>query len=194
MTGIETLIKAGVSSKAAAKLFANCGSISAVANATHHEMIAAGVPAKTAAKLVYAFSIGRLGVLRAAEPRPLAGRASDIYDLLRPLIGDANQEHFYVVAVDIRNGILDAVEVAIGNVAGVEVHPREVFRPAIRLAAAGVVVAHNHPSGDPTPSEEDIAITSRLREAGALLGIPVIDHVVVCSSSFRSIAEMGLLK
>jgi DNA repair protein RadC len=94
-----------------------------------------------------------------------------------------------VIGVDIRNGLLDVVECARGSVIGVEIHPREVFRPLVRMAAAGAVLVHNHPSGDPTPSAEDVELTRRLREAGALLGIPVIDHVVVGDGSFRSIAE-----
>jgi DNA repair protein RadC len=92
--------------------------------------------------------------------------------------------------VDIRNGLLDVVEVARGTVHGVEVHPREVFRPLIRMAAAGGVLAHNHPSGDPTPSPEDVALTRRLRAAGELLGMPIIDHVVISEGRHCSIAEL----
>ena len=103
------------------------------------------------------------------------------------------QEVFFAIGVDVRNGLLDVVEVARGSVAAVEVHPREVFRPLVRMAAAGGVLAHNHPSGDPTPSTDDIALTRRLREVGNLLGIPIIDHVVIGDRSFRSIAEwMGI--
>ena len=76
-----------------------------------------------------------------------------------------------------------------GTAIGVEVHPREVFRPLIRMAAAGGVLAHNHPSGDPTPSSEDLELTRRMREVGQLLGIPIIDHVVVAQNGYRSIAE-----
>jgi len=94
-----------------------------------------------------------------------------------------------VIGVDIRNGLLDIVEVARGSVAGVEVHPREVFRPLIRMAAAGGVLVHNHPSGDPTPSPEDVALTRRLRQVGELLGVPIIDHVVTGDNAFRSVDE-----
>lgn len=94
-----------------------------------------------------------------------------------------------VLSIDIRNGLLGVAEVARGSAHGVEVHPREVFRPAIRCGAAGIVLAHNHPSGDPSPSPEDIELTRRLREVGTLVGIPVIDHIVVAASGFRSIAE-----
>jgi DNA repair protein RadC len=75
----------------------------------------------------------------------------------------------------------------------VEVHPREVIRPLVRMAAAAGVVVHNHPTGDPTPSPEDLQLTRRLREVGAVLGIPIVDHVVVGDRGFRSIAELGLV-
>jgi len=96
---------------------------------------------------------------------------------------------FVVVALDVRNVVLDVIEVARGCLTGVEVHPREVFRPLIRQAAAAAVVAHNHPSGDPTPSDEDLTLTQRLREVGELVGIPLLDHIVVGDRGFRSIRE-----
>jgi DNA repair protein RadC len=112
-----------------------------------------------------------------------------VYRVVAPRLAGLAQEVFIVIGVDIRNGLLDVVEVARGSVAGVEVHPREVFRPLVRMAAAGGVLVHNHPSGDPTPSHEDVELTRRLREVGTLLGIPIIDHVVIGERSFRSIAE-----
>jgi DNA repair protein RadC len=100
------------------------------------------------------------------------------------------QEVFLVIGLDIRNGLLEVVEVARGSVAGVEVHPREVFRPLVRMAAAGGVVVHNHPSGEVTPSPEDIALTERLREVGDVMGIPIVDHIVIGASRFTSIGEL----
>jgi DNA repair protein RadC len=97
---------------------------------------------------------------------------------------------FLVIGIDIRNGLLDIVEVARGSLNAVEVHPREVFRPLVRMAAAGGVVVHNHPSGDPSPSDEDLSLTERLREAGDLLGVPVIDHIVIGAQRYRSIGEL----
>lgn len=99
------------------------------------------------------------------------------------------QEIFVVIGIDIRNRILDVVEVGRGSVCDVAVHPREVFRPLVRMAAAGAVLAHNHPTGDSTPSHDDLELTRRLREVGALLGIPIIDHVVIGDGTHHSIAE-----
>lgn len=115
--------------------------------------------------------------------------AADVWGMLKDL-APPEQEAFFVICIDIRNGLICPPEiVALGSVSSVEVHPREVFREAVRRAAAAVIVAHNHPSGDPTPSPEDIELTKRLRSSGDLLGIPCIDHVVFTKHEFRSIAE-----
>lgn len=95
-----------------------------------------------------------------------------------------------VLALDARNAVIDEIEVARGSLTDVEVHPREVFRPLIRQAAAAAVVAHNHPSGDPSPSASDVTFTRRLRRAGELLGIPILDHVIIGRDDYSSIAEL----
>src|SRR4029450_7894801 len=87
-------------------------------------------------------------------------------------------EEFWALALDVRHRLQFELCVARGSLTGVEVHPREVFRPLIRSSAAAVIFCHNHPSGDPTPSRQDIELTSRLREVGELCGIAVLDHVV----------------
>jgi DNA repair protein RadC len=147
-----------------------------------------GVGAALAARVAAAFELGRRAV-DAIQHRETVGRAEDVYRCVAPRMAGLTQEIFLSIGVDIRNGLLDIVEVARGTVIGVEVHPREVFRPLIRMAAAGAVLVHNHPSGDPTPSAEDIELTRRLREVGRILGIPIIDHLVIGDRSFRSIAE-----
>ncbi|CAN5809941.1 DNA repair protein RadC [soil metagenome] len=147
-----------------------------------------GIGSARAARIAAAFELGRRAV-DAVQRRETLGRAEDVFRVVAPRVAGLTQEVFISIGVDIRNGLLDVVEVARGSVAGVEVHPREVFRPLIRMAAAGGVLVHNHPSGDPTPSAEDLDLTRRLREVGRLLGIPIIDHVVIGDNSFQSIAE-----
>jgi DNA repair protein RadC len=114
---------------------------------------------------------------------------ADAAAVIRPLCR-REQESFVVICLDVRNGMVSASVVAIGTVHGVEIHPRDVFREAIRRNASAIVVGHNHPTGDPTPSTDDLMLTRRLRAVGELLGIPLIDHVVVGEgSTYRSIAE-----
>lgn len=147
-----------------------------------------GIGAARAARVAAAFELGRRA-LDAVQHRETVGRAEDVFRCIAPRVAGLTQEVFLSIGVDIRNRLLDVVEVARGTVLGVEVHPREVFRPLIRMAAAGGVLVHNHPSGDPTPSTEDLELTRRLREVGRVLGIPIIDHVVIGGNSFRSLAE-----
>jgi DNA repair protein RadC len=124
---------------------------------------------------------------RGRSPRVIRG-PEDIASLL-PQMKNLKREHFIVVLLNARHEV-DAVEtVSIGSLNASIVHPREVFKPAILASAASVVLVHNHPSGDPEPSEEDLSITKRLVECGELLGIGVLDHVIVASRgvvSFRS--------
>ena len=93
-----------------------------------------------------------------------------------------------MVAIDARSVVIADLEIARGTLTGVEVHPREVFRPLIRIGATAAIAVHNHPSCDPTPSPEDVALTERLHNIGTLLGIPIIDHVIVAASGCTSVA------
>lgn len=142
-----------------------------------------------ATRLAAAFQLGQRAI---AEPLPdvIVRGPADIYRYLRPRMRGLMQEVFIAIALDARNGILSHVEIARGSLTGVDVHPREVFRPLIRQGAAGAVVAHNHPSGDPEPSANDVALTRRLRRAGDLVGIPVLDHIVIGAQGYASIAEL----
>jgi DNA repair protein RadC len=101
------------------------------------------------------------------------------------------RERFFVLLLDGRNRLMAELCISEGTLTAALVHPREVFAPAIRLSAAAIVVVHNHPSGDPTPSAEDTALTNRLRHAGDLIGIRVLDHVVIGQGRFVSMAETG---
>lgn len=124
--------------------------------------------------------------------RDHAGAAGDVWELAAGEGWDAgNVETFRVISLDVHNGIMGHDVVGVGHVSGVEVHPREVFRAAMLRAAAGIVLVHNHPGGDPTPSEKDIAITRRAVMAGQIIGVPVVDHVVVASRGFCSIREQN---
>lgn len=102
---------------------------------------------------------------------------------------DADRESFYVLYLDTKNRVNGIEEAHKGTAAAVQVHPREVFKGALAANATAVIVAHNHPSGDPTQSQDDLALTSRLVKAGDLLGVPVLDHVIVARDGCTSIRE-----
>ena len=137
----------------------------------------------------YRIALVREGTVPTAWDRQVRS-AADVAALLTPLIADLDRETFLVAALDGRNRLAGINTVSIGSVNVTLVHPREVFKPAILLNAAAIIVAHNHPSGDPTPSPEDRALTARLIEAGRLLGIEVLDHLVLTASGeYRSVPE-----
>ena len=120
--------------------------------------------------------------------RTLIAGASDVYKALEDIRG-ADREHLLVFDLNVRHRVLQRRTVHIGTLTGLECHPREVFKPAIIASAAAIVLAHNHPSNDASPSRADIDLTHRLREAGDLLGIPLLDHVIVCAEGYVSLAE-----
>lgn len=115
----------------------------------------------------------------------------DVWESCRD-IRDHKKEHFVVFFLDTRNQQIKREIISVGTLNANLVHPREVFEPAIKHSAAQIIVCHNHPSGNPEPSDEDLAITKRLQEAGKILGIEIMDHVVVCQGSFLSLKCEGL--
>ena len=152
-----------------------------------------GIGPGKGARLLAAFEVGaRL----AGEDRPAAPRIrepEDVARLFQPRLRDLQVEEFHLLALDSQSQVLRQVLVTRGLLNSSLVHPREVFRAAIAEAAAGIIVVHNHPSGDPTPSTEDRTITRQLAEAGRLLDLPLYDHVVIAGDRFVSFAAAGLL-
>ncbi|MDE2490718.1 MAG: DNA repair protein RadC, partial [Elusimicrobia bacterium] len=127
------------------------------------------------------------------DPRPVVDSARAAAGLVPAAMRAARKEHFAILCLNARRQLVHQEVVSIGTLSASLVHPREVFAPAITHAAAAVVAAHNHPSGDPTPSAEDRDATRRLQRAGELLGIPLADHVVVSATGFFSFREHGIL-
>ena len=105
------------------------------------------------------------------------------------LASDGKQEEFHIISLDTKNQVIDTHLITIGTLDASLVHPREVFKPAIKDSASSIILVHNHPSGDPTPSREDIAVTDRLTECGKTLGIDVLDHIIVAGTTALSIRE-----
>jgi DNA repair protein RadC len=151
-----------------------------------------GLGRARAAQLLAAAELGRR-LWPDRDSCPLVRGPENIFELSRD-IRAANREHFVGFYLNSRNQVLRREVISIGSLNASIVHPREVFIPAIAVSAAGLILAHNHPSGDPTPSEEDRAITRRIQEAGRLLGIELLDHVVVARDSYTSFKEQRLLR
>jgi DNA repair protein RadC len=152
-----------------------------------------GMGRAKAARVVAALELGRRLAGESAEPRREVRSPADVYRWCAPALRDLVVEEFHVLALDTQNRITRDLLITRGTLTGSLVHPREVFRPAIAEAAACVIVVHNHPSGSPTPSPDDRAVTRQLVEAGRLLDIPVYDHVIVAGDRHFSFAEAGLL-
>lgn len=117
----------------------------------------------------------------------------DTYDLMRPKLAHLEIESFYTILLDTKLKVIDIMEISRGSLTGSIVHPREVFKPAIQKSAYAIICLHNHPSGDSTPSKEDIAVTARLKEVGQLIGISILDHMIIGRDEFTSLKEKGYL-
>ena len=126
-----------------------------------------------------------------SEARPSLRCSAEVYALVGPSLARRKQERFIVVSVDARNRIVGRHLVALGSLATCVVHPREVFAPLIRRHAAAAILVHCHPSGDPSPSPEDIELTDRLAKAGQLLGVPILDHLVIGRDGYYSFRDAG---
>jgi DNA repair protein RadC len=170
------------------------GSLRRLAQRPNAELLRTpGIGPTKAARLVAAFE---LGTRAAREERPPVQRIrepEDVLHLFGSRLRDLQVEEFHLLALDSQSQVLREVLITRGLLNSSLVHPREVFRAAIAEAAAGIIVVHNHPSGDPTPSAEDRAATKQLVSAGRLLDVPLYDHVIIAGDRFVSFATAGLL-
>ena len=126
-------------------------------------------------------------------PKPQISCPADAYDILKRQLAYEDREVFATVILDARNQVMGINTVSVGTVSASLVHPRETFKPAIIMGASSIILAHSHPSGDPSPSKDDIELTRRLGKAGEILGIEVLDHIIIADNQFLSLKEKGLL-
>jgi DNA repair protein RadC len=153
-----------------------------------------GVGPAGAARLLSCLEMSRRAAAWPAASRPLVQTASDVVALCSAQMRGLDREHFWALALNTKNRLLRLVEVSVGSLNASIVHPRELFKEAVRVSAASLVVVHNHPSGDPTPSGADLQLTRRLVRAGDVLGIELVDHVVIGDGGTHvSMREMGAL-
>ncbi len=145
-------------------------------------------------RLKAAFELGIRSVTRERERRITKVRSpEDIAELMIPELKGLDREHFKAVLLDTKNGIIRIVTVAIGSLNAALVHPREIFKAAVRASAAGIIMVHNHPTGNPEPSNEDADLTLRFARCGELMGIELIDHIIIGGGRFVSMRERDLI-
>jgi DNA repair protein RadC len=176
----------------ARRLLTTFGDLRGVLSASVTELaMMPGVGRARAATLVAVGEVARRVQSDRLDEGLVLTSAAEVYAHFGPLLVDEKRESFYAVLLTGKNRVMAKVRVSQGSLASSIVHPREAFRSAVREAAAAIIFVHNHPSGDPTPSPEDRAITQRLRRAGELMGISVLDHVVVGRGRYFSFADNG---
>jgi DNA repair protein RadC len=162
---------------------------------SENALIAMGLTPRQAERVHGAFALSRM-CDRACQARLRKMSLRDpeaVAKFVRSMIGRKQQEYFVVLLLDARQKVIEADVIHMGTLAQVDVHPREVFRPAIRLGAHSMILAHNHPSGDAVPSEADHRLTERLVDAGAVNGVPVLDHLIVTPEDKFSFASAGMM-
>lgn len=152
-----------------------------------------GVGPAKAATVKAALELARRLSQFSGPPRPVIKTPDDAAALVMEEMRHFDREHFRALLLNTRNQVIGTDKVSVGTLNSSTVHPRELFRNAIKRSAASVILVHNHPSGDPTPSREDIDITRRLIEAGKIIGIDVLDHIIIGDNKFTSLKAKGLI-
>ena len=181
------------------ELVSRFGGLSGLAQASIHDLMEVkGIGLAKATQLRAAFDLIRRSYEHEAETtketeRALLRTGQDVFDAMRSRTHGRRTEHFFIMALDSRSRLIGIKEISNGSLNSTVVHPREVFTEAIALHPAAVIFVHNHPSGDPEPSDDDIALTKRLVNAGQVMGIPVHDHVIVTDKAFASLRARNLL-
>ena len=191
---LALLLGTGVAAhRTARRLMDRFGTLSDVMRADPVELRVAGLPAATTPRLAAALELGRRVARRPAQGPWLVRTPGDAAEPLVDAMGSLEREELRVLLLDTKNVVVAERTVYRGNLAGSSVRVGEVYRDAIRRCAAAIVVAHNHPSGDPSPSGEDLLITAELAEAGRLLDIELLDHLVIGRGRWTSLRAIGAI-
>ncbi|MBL7074910.1 DNA repair protein RadC [candidate division KSB1 bacterium] len=179
----------------AQRLLSRFGSLQAIGSSSVEELSQVrGIGLAKAAQIKAAFELSkRVGGYPETEKRLTVKTPEDAVKLVRNRLKDKKKEYFLTLLLDSRNKLIRTAEISVGSLNANIVHPREVFKEAISASAAGVILVHNHPSGDPAPSEDDIKITKRLVEVGKVMDIDVLDHIIVAGKDYLSMNNKGLI-
>ena len=176
------------------RLLSQFGNLRGIANASVEELSQVkGIGIAKASQIQAAFELAnRLEDYSAAGDKPLVKTPDDVVSVVKSKLRGKKKEHFLALLLDTRSQLIKVSEISIGSLDTSIVHPREVFKEAISASAASVVFAHNHPSGDPEASEDDIELTKRLAKAGEIVGIDVLDHIIIGDKKYLSLKREGL--
>ncbi len=178
----------------AQRLLSQFGSIKGIGNASLEELtLVKGIGLAKASQIKAAFELARrVDNPQDFDSKPIVRTPDEVFNLIKGDLKDKKKEHFLVLLLDTRSRLIKSAEISTGSLDSTIVHPREVFKEALSASAASVIFAHNHPSGDPHPSKDDIELTKRLAKAGEVMGIEVIDHVIIGDKNFLSLKREGL--
>ena len=176
------------------KLLSRFGSLKGVANASVEELTQTkGIGPAKAAQIKAVLELSkRLEADVNEKPKPILKSPEDVAAVVKTRLKGKKKEHFFVLCLDTRNRLINDKLVSIGSLDTSIVHPREVFKEPVSSSAASVIFVHNHPSGDPEPSKEDVELTKRLAKAGEIIGIDVLDHIIVCNENYLSLKAKNL--
>ena len=178
----------------AQRLLSQFGSLKGIAGASLEELAGVrGIGLAKAAQIRAVFElVSRIEDYHDSEKREVVKTPEDVVAQVRSRLKSKKKEYFLALLLDTRNQLIRVAEVSVGSLDSSIVHPREVFKEAISASAASVIFAHNHPSGDPEASEDDISLTKRLAEAGEIMGIDVLDHVIIGDRKYLSLKREGM--
>jgi DNA repair protein RadC len=193
---LQIILRSGTSGESVAllaqKLLAHFGNLEKIKEASIEELMSIkGIGLAKATQIKAALELGRRAELTIETRKRKILSPEDVFKLMKSKLKDYSKEHFYIIALTTRNTVI--CEISIGTLNSSLVHPREVFNEAIRHKANSIILIHNHPSNDPTPSKDDIEITKKLQKAGEILGIEVLDHIIITKTSYFSFKNKGLL-
>jgi len=176
------------------RLLSRFGNLKGLASASVEELSEVkGIGLAKAAQLKAAFELAnRLEGYPESGKKLSVKTPDEVVSLVKGRLRGKKKEHFLVLLLDTRGQLIKFSEISIGSLDTSIVHPREVFKEAISASAASVIFVHNHPSGDPQPSEDDIKLTERLAQAGEIMGIDVLDHIIICDKNYLSLKREGL--
>ncbi|MGE7274389.1 RadC family protein [Brevibacillus panacihumi] len=175
------------------ELFKRYTSLQELLAVTEEELtLIPGIGPVKAKAIVSALQLARVLAMPQGQPY-IIRRPLDVYDYVKSEMMFLSNEQFCCLFLNTKNHVIAKDTISIGSLDSAIIHPREVYRAAIKRNSASIICIHNHPSGDPTPSREDIEVTKRLSEAGEILGIPLLDHVIIGHNKYQSLKESGLI-